>query len=61
MILVLIGTAAVISTVDRIGYMGQDVHIPTGEDGMGPLSRPFLRELHGRQRGTIPSDWSVTV
>ncbi|KAJ7071270.1 branched-chain amino acid aminotransferase II [Mycena amicta] len=55
------GTAAVISPVDRIGYMGEDVHIPTGEDGMGPVSRPIWAELVGRQWGTIPSDWSVLV
>ncbi|KAJ6627180.1 branched-chain amino acid aminotransferase II [Mycena sp. CBHHK59/15] len=55
------GTAAVISPVDRIGYMGEDVHIPTGEDGMGPVSRPIWTELVGRQWGTIPSEWSVPV
>jgi len=55
------GTAAVISTVDKIGYLGQDVHIPTGDDGLGPVSRPILKELSGIQRGTIPSEWSVVV
>jgi len=55
------GTAAVISPVDRIGYMGEDVLIPTGKDGMGPVSRPIWQELVGRQTGTIKSDWSVVV
>lgn len=55
------GTAAVISPVDRIGYLGEDVHIPTGDGGMGPVARTIWRELVGRQYGTIPSDWSVTV
>ncbi|KAF8168343.1 branched-chain amino acid aminotransferase II [Crassisporium funariophilum] len=55
------GTAAVISPVDKIGYLGEDVHIPTGEGGMGPVSRPIWAELVGRQTGTIPSDWSVIV
>ncbi|KAJ7130113.1 branched-chain amino acid aminotransferase II [Mycena crocata] len=55
------GTAAVISPVDRIGYMGEDVHIPTGADGMGPVSRPIWTELVGRQWGTIPSEWSFPV
>jgi branched-chain amino acid aminotransferase len=55
------GTAAVISPVDRIGYLGEDVHIPTGEDGMGPISRPIWRELVGRQTGDIESEWSVEV
>ncbi|KAJ7102175.1 branched-chain amino acid aminotransferase II [Mycena belliarum] len=55
------GTAVVISPVDRIGYMGEDVHIPTGKDGMGPVSRPIWTELVGRQWGTIPSEWSFPV
>ncbi|KAI5123590.1 hypothetical protein M0805_003408 [Coniferiporia weirii] len=55
------GTAAVISPVDRIGYLGEDVLVPTGPDGMGPVSRVIWRELVGRQFGTIPSEWSVTV
>ncbi|KAJ7275288.1 branched-chain amino acid aminotransferase II [Mycena haematopus] len=55
------GTAVVISPVNRIGYMGEDVHIPTGEDGMGPVSRPIWKELVGRQWGTIPSEWSYSV
>ena len=55
------GTAAVISPVDRIGYMGEDVLIPTGKDGMGPVSRPIWEELVGRQTGRIKSDWSVLV
>jgi branched-chain amino acid aminotransferase len=55
------GTAAVISPVDRIGYMGEDVLIPTGPDGMGPVSRPIWEELVGRQTGGIKSDWSVLV
>ncbi|TFK76881.1 branched-chain amino acid aminotransferase II [Pluteus cervinus] len=55
------GTAAVISPVDRVGYQGQDIIIPTEADGMGPLSRPLWTELVGRQTGKIPSDWSVLV
>jgi len=55
------GTAVVISPVDRIGYIGEDILIPTGPDGMGPISRVVWKELIGRQVGSIPSDWSVTV
>lgn len=55
------GTAAVISPVDRIGYLGEDIEIPVGGDGMGPLSRPFWDQLAGIQRGTIESDWSDVV
>lgn len=56
-----IGTAAIISPVDKVGYMGEDVNIPTGPDGLGPLSKAILAEIQGRQRGEIPSDWSVIV
>jgi len=55
------GTAAVISPVDRIGYLGEDISIPVGEDGMGPLSRPLWERLIGIQWGTIESDWSVVA
>ncbi|KAF8203307.1 aminotransferase [Pholiota molesta] len=55
------GTAAIISPVDRIGYLGEDIIIPTGEGGMGPISRAVWAELVGRQTGVIPSDWSVVV
>jgi len=55
------GTAAVISPVDKIGYQGADVVIPTGQDGMGPISKPIWTELVGRQTGVIPSEWSVIV
>ena len=55
------GTAAVISPVDRIGYLGNDLHIPTGPDGMGPVSRPIWKQLVGVQTGKIPHKWSVLV
>ncbi|KAH9049472.1 aminotransferase [Lactarius hengduanensis] len=55
------GTAAVVSPVKKIGYQGQDVEIPVGEDGMGPVSQPLWTELTGRQTGEIESDWSVVI
>ncbi|KAI0048411.1 branched-chain amino acid aminotransferase II [Auriscalpium vulgare] len=55
------GTAAIISTIDRIGYDGQDVVIPVEADGMGPVSRSLWTEIVGRQTGAIPSEWSVVV
>jgi branched-chain amino acid aminotransferase len=55
------GTAAVISPVDRIGYQGEDVHIPTGPDGMGPVSRPLWKQLVGIQTGTVDHPWSVVI
>lgn len=56
-----LGTAAIVSPVNRIGYEGQDIDIPVEEDGMGPVSRPIWTELVGRQTGEIESDWSVVV
>lgn len=50
-----------ISPVDRIGYLGRDVHIPTGPDGMGPVSRPLWKYLTGIQTGKIAHPWSVIV
>lgn len=55
------GTAAVISAVDKIGYMGGDILIPTGKEGMGPVAHAMWKELVGRQTGVIPSEWSVAV
>lgn len=57
----IVGTAAVITTVDKIGYLGEEVIIPTGSDGMGPVSRIMWKELVGRQTGVIPSEWSVEI
>ena len=55
------GTAAVISPVDRIGYTGEDLHIPVGSDGMGPISRPIWKQLVGIQTGKIAHPWGVPV
>ena len=55
------GTAAVISPVDKIGYLGEDLHLPTGPDGMVPVSRPLWKYLTGIQTGKIDHPWSVVV
>jgi branched-chain amino acid aminotransferase len=55
------GTAAVITTVSRIGYLGKVINIPTQSDGMGPVSRVIWSEITGRQTGRIPSEWNVVV
>lgn len=56
------GTAAIISTVNAIGYEGRDVPVPVGEDGLGDVARVMLREIQGIQTGAIKRDnWSVTV
>jgi branched-chain amino acid aminotransferase len=56
-----LGTAAIISPVNRIGYQGKDIEIPVDKDGMGPVSRPIWADLVARQTGEIESDWSVVV
>lgn len=55
------GTAAIISPVNRIGYLGEDIHIPVGENGMGPLTQAFWDRLDAIQKGDYKSDWNVTV
>ncbi|EPT04915.1 hypothetical protein FOMPIDRAFT_1156404 [Fomitopsis schrenkii] len=55
------GTAAVISPVNRIRYLNEDVHIPTGPDGMGPVSRPLWQRLTAIQTGAIEHPWSFLV
>ncbi|KAH9935609.1 branched-chain amino acid aminotransferase II [Fomitopsis serialis] len=55
------GTAAVISPVNRIRYLDEDVHIPTGPDGMGPVSKSLWQRLVAIQTGAIEHPWSVAV
>ena len=55
------GTPAVISPVDKIGYLGEDLHLPTGPDGMGPISRPLWKYLSNIQTGKIDHPWCVPV
>jgi len=55
------GTAAIVCPVKAIGYLGKDIVVPVGEQGMGPMTKAFLDEIVGRQLGTVKSDWSVTV
>lgn len=55
------GTAAIVTPVEKIGYLGRDVVIPTGEDGMGPVSRPLWKTLVGIQTGEVASEWNFVV
>jgi branched-chain amino acid aminotransferase len=55
------GTAAIVSPVNNIGFKGQNIPIPVGDDGLGDVARVMVREVVGRQYGQIPSDWSVEV
>lgn len=55
------GTAAVVSPIKEIGYNGKNIQVPVGEDGLGDVARAMLKEITGRQLGTIESEWSVVV
>lgn len=55
------GTAAVVSPIKEIGYEGAKIPVPVGSDGLGDVARAMLREITGRQLGTIESDWTVVV
>ena len=55
------GTAAVVSPVDRVGYRGTDIHIPTGEQGAGPIAKAMLDRITDIQLGRVEHEWSVLV
>ncbi|BGP18549.1 hypothetical protein JCM10213_002937 [Rhodosporidiobolus nylandii] len=55
------GTAAIVSPIDGIGYNDELVKVPVGSDGLGDIARVMLREIVGRQTGSIPSPWSFPV
>ncbi|KAJ3503635.1 hypothetical protein NLJ89_g8343 [Agrocybe chaxingu] len=55
------GTAVTVCPVEKIGYLNEDVHIPTGPDGMGPISRYLWAELVKRQTAVVPSDWNIFI
>ncbi|KAF9499868.1 branched-chain amino acid aminotransferase II [Pleurotus eryngii] len=55
------GTAAIISPVHKIGYLNEDIEIPTGPDGMGRIARAVRKELSDIQWGKISHPWSVPV
>ncbi|WWD18768.1 branched-chain amino acid aminotransferase [Kwoniella shandongensis] len=53
------GTAAIVSAVDKIGYEGRDIAIPTGPEGLGPIAKGILDRLVAIQTGEIDHPWSV--
>lgn len=55
------GTAAVVSPVDRVGFMGRDIHIPSGEDGAGNVAKAMLKTITDIQLGRMDHPWSVLV
>ncbi len=56
-----LGTAAIVCPVKAIGYLGEDINVPVGENGMGPVTKTILDEIVKRQLGVVESEWSVTV
>ncbi|GAA6008865.1 hypothetical protein JCM11491_003811 [Sporobolomyces phaffii] len=57
------GTAAVITSVDKIGYRGADVAVPVdggpdGERGFGTFAGSFAKVLNEVQYGERESEWS---
>lgn len=55
------GTAAIICPIERIGYMGKDIHINTGEDGLGDVARAVLKRIEDIQTGRLEHEWSVKI
>lgn len=55
------GTAVVVAPVDRVGYMGRDIHVPVGNEGVGPVAKAMLKTVTDIQLGRIEHPWSVAV
>ena len=59
----LCGTAAVISPVGKIVDHGNEICMPSGMDGMGPVTKKLYDTLRGIQMGKIeaPKGWICEV
>ncbi|KAI5452690.1 branched-chain-amino-acid transaminase bat2 [Naganishia albida] len=55
------GTAAIVTSVDNIGYKGEDIPIPAGPEGLGPIAKAMLDRIQGIQTGKIEHEWSVVA
>ena len=55
------GTAAVVSPVDKIGYMGRDIHVPVTERGFGEIAEAVHNKLSAIQWGNEEHPWSVKI
>ncbi|KAL9939326.1 hypothetical protein V8E36_002139 [Tilletia maclaganii] len=55
------GTAAVVSPVCRLGYQGDEIEVPVGEDGVGPVAKAMLSAITKIQLGQVDHPWSVLV
>lgn len=54
------GTACVVSPIERIFYMGENLMIPTMEDS-NPLWKQFLNTLLDIQYGRVKHSWAVEI
>lgn len=55
------GTACVVSPVERINYMGEDLQIPTMEHGDEAFFRWVLTTLTDIQYGKIDHPWAPVI
>lgn len=59
------GTAAIITSVERIGYKGDDVRVPVegaAASGFGPVADALYEALQAIQYGDVAfENWSVLV
>jgi branched-chain amino acid aminotransferase len=57
------GTAAIVSAVDKIGYLGTDIEIPCGPEGqgMGDIAKAVLDRLSAIQSGEVEHPWAVVA
>lgn len=46
---------------DSIGYEGEDIPIPAGPEGLGPIAKAMLDRIQGIQTGKIEHEWSVVA
>lgn len=53
------GTAAVVSSVNNIGYEGTDIPVPVGKSGLGDITKAVLDRIQDIQTGRIEHPWSV--
>jgi branched-chain amino acid aminotransferase len=54
------GTALVVCPIERINYVGEDLHIPTMKQEK-PLFRRILNQLTDIQYGKEDHPWGITI
>lgn len=54
------GTACVVSPIERISYLGSDLHIPTMEQEK-PIFIELKNALNDIQYGKIDHPWAVVI